>query len=71
MKPTDFPRPNPTPIVSIAVESPRDRAGTRTHVAGLPAPLSSDVTKVAITDWIGMAEADDARAQWSTTIRAW
>ena len=58
-------------FVSIAVNSPRDRAGTRIHVAGLPAPLSSGITKVAITDWTGMAEADDVRARWSTTIRAW
>ncbi len=58
-------------FVSISVDSPRDRVGTSMHLTGLPVPLASSVSKIAITDWAGMVEADDVRARWSTTIRVW
>ena len=58
-------------FVSVTVHSPRDRAGTVVHVSGLPAAMPSGASRVAITDWVGLADGYDARARWSTKIRTW
>lgn len=58
-------------FVSLAIDSPADRRGTTLHVSGLPAALAVDSQRIAITDFVGLPDATDVRARWSTVVRAW